>query len=39
MIATGVNVKARSAFMGRSAITVTLDRHGHHLRSGSDVAE
>lgn len=31
MIAAGVNVKALSAYMGHSTITVTLDRYGHLL--------
>jgi hypothetical protein len=29
MIAAGVNAKALSTYMGRSSITVTLDRYGH----------
>jgi integrase len=31
MIAAGVNVKALSAYMGHSSITITLDRYGHLL--------
>jgi len=31
MIATGVNAKALSTYMGHASITVTLDRYGHLL--------
>ncbi len=29
MIATGVNVKALSTYMGHANISITLDRYGH----------
>jgi integrase len=29
MLATGVNAKALSTYMGHSSITITLDRYGH----------
>jgi hypothetical protein len=29
MIASGVNAKTLSTMMGRSSITITLDRYGH----------
>jgi integrase len=31
MIAAGVNIKALSAFMGHSSISITMDRYGHLL--------
>jgi integrase len=38
MIAAGVNAKARSAYMGHSTITMTLDRYGHLLPGAEDEA-
>jgi integrase len=38
MIAAGVNVKALSAYMGHSSISITLDRYGHLLAGAEDEA-
>jgi integrase len=37
-IAAGVNVKALSAYMGHSSITVTLDRYGHLMPGNEEEA-
>jgi len=38
MIASGVNAKALSTFMGHSAIAVTLDLYGHLMPDSEDQA-
>jgi integrase len=38
MIAAGVNVKALSAYMGHSSITITLDRYGHLMPGNEEEA-
>ena len=38
MIASRVNVKAISAFMGHSSITITLDLYGHLLPGAEEEA-
>lgn len=38
MIAAGVNAKALSTYMGRSSITITLDRYGHLMPGNEDEA-
>jgi hypothetical protein len=38
MIASGVNAKALSTYMGQSSITVTIDRYGHLMPGNEKVA-
>jgi integrase len=38
MIATGVNAKALSTYMGHGSITITLDRYGHLMPGNEEEA-
>ena len=38
MIATGVNAKALSTYLGHSSITITMDRYGHLMPGNEEEA-